>query len=328
MSEQSIWSRRVEREDEGVRLDRWLRREIPDLTQGIIQKNLRLRGISVNGRKAEASLRLQVGDEVTVRPQILKALEGLVTQKPLPRLSSPALQKLANEIQNFVEFRGDGFLVLNKPHGVATQGGTGIQASLDEALNLWLAPQGLKAFLVHRLDKDTSGLLIVALTQAMATELSRLFRERLVRKTYLAVVVGAPPELAGQCHTWMMKQRGVLKEKMGAVSKETPGALEAHCSYRVLGQGEGLSLVELIPETGRTHQLRLQMALLGCPILGDFKYGGQKALPQGREGLHLHARSLQLNLSRGDVPFAFEALLPEMIEETLRNRGIIFGVVR
>ncbi len=248
------------------------------------------------------------GDRILIHPTLVTAKKRLTPLTPHP---SPALLETVSNIPNWIVHQDSDFLVLNKPQGLATQGGTGLKTSLSQALNLWLKEP---IYLVHRLDKDTSGLLVVALNAGTAKKLSTLFQKRLVTKIYKAILVGLLPKNQGTHHFWVRKEGA--REKMCIVSAHTPQAKEATCSYQVLKTNHHLSFVSLEPQTGRMHQLRVQMAHMSCPILGDGKYGGVDAHPGKRTTLHLHAESLSFNHPHTQTPQRFQAPLPPHFQTT------------
>ncbi len=306
----------VSSEAHDARLDRWFTRHFPGISQAMVQKNLRQKKIRLNGLKTTTATRLQKGDSLSIHLSLIKAQQPSL-ERPQPIVSRETLKRV-KEVPSWILREEPGLLILNKPQGLATQGGTGLKTSVDEILNLFLKEKNQKAYLVHRLDKDTTGLLLVALTPSMATALGALFQNREIQKTYWAICGGVPPQLEGRHEMWMAKRPGRNGEKMELTGAETSGALQAICTYRVLDQGDDMSLVELHPQTGRTHQLRLQMATLGCPILGDGKYGGKKAHTGGRHTVHLHAMSLQFKHPQTHKDLKVSAPLPPHFQETFQ----------
>lgn len=309
----------VRTEEEGMRLDRWVKRYIPHLSHSFLEKSLRCKNIHVNGKKAEASLRLKAGDVIFIHPSCFLSAPSSAQTKAL--MPSVALQKTAGSIASWIVYQDDFFLILNKPQGLATQGGTGLTTSVDQALTLWLASQNKKSYLVHRLDKDTSGLLLVALTPRIATQLGTLLAHKEILKIYWALGVGVLSPSEGRWENWIAKRPGKKGEKMEIVSPQEKDGVQAVCRYRTLEERAGFSFVELTPETGRMHQLRLQMADNGCPILGDGKYGGKQAHPEKRTTLHLHAYSLSFSHPHTQQPFCLTVPLPSHFEKTLKEKG-------
>ncbi|WP_207538355.1 RluA family pseudouridine synthase [Sabulicella rubraurantiaca] len=294
-----------------TRLDRWLKRRFPALTQGALQKMLRTGQIRVDGRKAEANTRLPAGAELRVPP---------MPTEPAPRAEAkPVPEALARDLQARVLFRDESVIVLDKPHGLPVQGGPGITRHLDGALDALRFDAEERPRLVHRLDRDTSGLLVLARSQAAAGALAAAFRGRDVHKTYWAVVVGEPEHVGGRIEMALSKEGGPRGERM----IPDPKGSRATTEFAVLDKARRrAALLRLEPLTGRTHQLRVHCAeALRTPILGDGKYGGAAAHVEGLSGqLHLHARALRLPHPEGGT-LEVEAAVPPHMEETMRFLG-------
>ncbi|MBA4749423.1 MAG: RluA family pseudouridine synthase [Alphaproteobacteria bacterium] len=290
---------------EDSRLDKFLRLQFPALSFGTLQKVLRQSKVRVNGKRAKADARLHVGDTLT----LYFSVEGaeVNAQKTAPKKVSAAVREGAlREIESAFLFENEAFFVLNKPAGLAVQGGVATRVSLDALLR----ERGGSAYeprLTHRLDQDTSGVIVVAKTKETAIYLTNLFKERHVKKTYLALVVGVPAHKKGTWNLPLGKAGGEGKEKMSSNAED---AKEAITHYELLATDGTFSLLRLSPETGRKHQLRAHCAEAGFPILGDGKYGGRKAHPEGRRyALCLHAWRLAFTDATGEAR-AFEAPLP------------------
>ncbi|MCX7933621.1 MAG: RluA family pseudouridine synthase [Rhodovarius sp.] len=296
--------------DAGIRLDRWFRRHYPALTQGALQKMLRTGQIRLDGKRVEAGTRLAAGQELRIPPMP-------TTPPPPPR---PAIDPAAAaDLQRRVLYRDDSVIVLDKPPGLAVQGGPGITRHLDAMLDALRFGAEERPRLVHRLDRDTSGVLLIGRSAAAAAALAAAFRGRDAVKTYWAVLVGEPSPLAGRISLPLQRERGPRGERTVAAEEGQP----AHTDYRVLEAAKRrAALVELRPLTGRTHQLRVHAAEgLGCPILGDAKYGGPAARIEGLpEHLHLHARAIRIPHPEGGVLEA-EAPLPPHMADTFAFFG-------
>lgn len=320
--------------DEGEqRLDRWFKRRFPHLTQGAVEKMCRTGQVRVDGGRAKASDRVAPGMEIRVPP----IPTGDAPSRPPRDGVSAADTKM---IQNCVLFRDDHIIVLNKPPGLASQGGSGQGDrhvdGLTEALKFGYKE---RPKLVHRLDKDTSGILILARTDRVARALSEAFRHRNTRKIYWALVAGVPNPRKGSIKYGLMKAaghgRGGEGEKMicihPAKMADYPDAKRAQTDYFVLWfLGSRLSWLAMEPITGRTHQLRAHIAEMGHPILGDGKYGGsgQANLGDGwgaqvggdiSRKLHLHARSLTVEHPITKEMMTFTAPLPDHMARTWKT---------
>jgi 23S rRNA pseudouridine955/2504/2580 synthase len=274
--------RAVAADEAELRLDRWFHRHFPELSHGRLQKLLRTGQVRVDGRRAAANARLRAGQNIRV--------------PPLGEPGGPAPRKTVSDqdtdwLRSRILHEDEALLVLNKPAGLAVQGGTGTMRHLDGML-AGLAAGDERPRLVHRLDRDTSGLLVVAKTAAAAASLTEAFRRHRVEKLYWALVLGRPAVADGVVDRPLAKRAGARGERIQSVADGQP----ARTRYRTVARaGKIASWLALQPLTGRTHQLRVHCALLGTPILGDRKYGGSAATPEGAPaGLMLHARELSL----------------------------------
>jgi 23S rRNA pseudouridine955/2504/2580 synthase len=305
----------VEDDAADSRLDRFLRRQVVGLTQGIIQKQLRAGKIRVNGKRAEASLHIAAGDVVT-----LPALPPPSTEKP-PRQVMRLDAGQIRDLTAMVLYRDDDVIVLNKPAGLATQGGTGIGMHLDGMLDALMFDAPERPKLVHRLDKDTSGVLLLARTRAVAAKLSTAFRGRDVEKTYLALLWGVPPEHAGRIDLSLLRVQTPGNSHAEPAKRDDEDAKRAITEYKILDYaGRKFALAELRPQTGRMHQLRAHCLALGTPIVGDAAYGA--AFAEGLAAqLHLHAFRLKVPHPAGGY-LTVEAKLPPHMRESLAYLGL------
>ena len=294
-------------EDADLRLDRWFKRHFPGLGHGRLEKLLRTGQVRVDGKRARAGDRLSTGQNIRVPP--LEEWAG-GPPRPIP-VSEPRDSDLA-AIRAAVLYRDADVIVLNKPAGLAVQGGTGTIHHLDGLLDALCFDAAERPRLVHRLDKDTSGILLLARSASAAAALGAAFRDKAARKTYWAVVVGLPVPRRGKIDMALAKLPGRGGEKMAPEDDGKP----AVTYYSVIeNAGDKASFVALLPITGRTHQLRAHCLVLGTPILGDGKYGGSAAqLPGGAAAhrLHLHARSLEIPHPAGGTLQVTAPLPPHM----------------
>jgi 23S rRNA pseudouridine955/2504/2580 synthase len=297
--------------DGSLRLDRWFTRHYPGLGHGRLEKLLRTGQIRVDGKRAKAGDRVAPGQALRVPP--LPPEQGEERPRAAPRIRPQD----AALLQDAVLYRDDWAIVIDKPAGLAVQGGTKAERHLDGLLDALRFGSDQRPRLVHRLDKDTSGVLLIARTAAAATFFTRAFRDKTTRKTYWAVTAGVPKIRQGRIDLGLLKRGGAGGgERVHADDEEGKNAVTY---YRVLDQaGERAAWLALMPVTGRTHQLRAHCAALGTPILGDGKYGGAAAHLPGSAGanrLHLHARSLEIP-SPGGGSLRVTAPLPPHMKAT------------
>jgi 23S rRNA pseudouridine955/2504/2580 synthase len=310
----------VTADEDDTRLDRWLKRKFHGLTQGQIEKSLRKGEIRVDGARAKSNTRLKAGQSVRIPP-----MSAPDADDDRPR---PAAGKVKNSdadmMRSLVIYEDDNIIALNKPFGLAVQGGTGTTRHID-ALSRALVPDTAeKPRLVHRLDRDTTGVLVLAKTVGVANKLGRMFRERDLEKIYWAVTIGTPHPRDGEIRGWMIKSTGPGddKEKMRSAAQNEKGAVHAATQYSVVSDaGQKAAWVALKPETGRTHQLRFHMAEIGTAIVGDRKYTSTREAPSGlADGLHLHARALRLPQEHGPS-IDLQADLPPHMQKTFDVLG-------
>ena len=317
----SVQLRTITEDDAEIRLDRWFRRHFPGLMQSAIQKMCRTGQIRVDGKRAETSTRLVPGQSVRVPP-----LPAAPPPEPVERPGTdPALRR---ELDAMVIYRDDQVIVLDKPFGLPVQGGPGISRHLDGMLDGFRDEGEARPRLVHRLDRDTSGVLVLARTPGVAAKLAAAFRGRAVTKTYWAVVAGRPMPVEGRIDLPLLKYEGKRGERSVPTTRDDEDGQRAVTDYRTLDHaGQKLSWMELSPVTGRTHQLRVHCVAMGTPIVGDRKYhepdqnGAGNAVIEGLpEKLHLHARQLDLPHPAGGR-LVVEAGLPPHMRETFRTLG-------
>ena len=305
----------VDEEDDGIRLDRWFKRHLPDVSFNVVSRWARTGQLRLAGKRAAPGDRVEAGQEIRVPP--LEAAPARPARSQPNR--APLTDDEAQFVRDMVIYEDPCAFVLNKPPGLATQGGTKTHQHLDRLLD-GLAGEGGRPKLVHRLDKDTSGALLVARTARAAGHFAKAFSGRTARKVYWALVAGVPSADEGVVNAPLAKQPGTGGEKMHVDEEH---GLPAKTRWRVIDRaGNRAAWVELQPLTGRTHQLRAHMAALGYPIVGDAKYGGAEAFLTGgiSRKLHLHARRIKIDAPDG-VKIDVTAELPEHFTESLATLG-------
>jgi len=304
----------VSDDDDGIRLDRWFKRHMPEVSFNIVSRWSRTGQLWLAGKRAAPGDRVEAGQEIRVPP--LEAAPARA--RPQPK-RDPLTREEEQLVRDMVIYDDPGAFVLNKPPGLATQGGTKTTQHLDRLLD-GLGDERGRPKLVHRLDKDTSGALIVARTIRSANHFAKAFSGRTARKVYWAIVVGVPDAAQGMIDAPLAKQPGTGGEKMHVDHEH---GLPAKTRWRVIDRaGNRAAWVELQPLTGRTHQLRAHMASIGHPIVGDAKYGGSEAFLTGgiSRKLHLHARRIRIDAPDGGK-IDVTAELPSHFAESLATLG-------
>jgi 23S rRNA pseudouridine955/2504/2580 synthase len=325
-------------EDEaGMRLDRWLRRRFPALPQSHLMKIVRKGEVRVSGRRAEVSTRLELGESVRVPPLKLAHAQGSAIRRAAP--------EDADAIRAMTLYEDRDVIVLNKPYGLAVQGGSGTKRHIDGMLEALADKNGERPVLVHRLDRDTSGVLLIAKSRKMAAELGATFRSRGAKKIYWALVEGVPKPAQGRISMFLAKGEGMGDvrgaggqgradiERMRVAKHGDPDAQHSLTLYAIVDKvTPRLAWLSMRPVTGRTHQLRAHSEAIGHPIIGDPKYNRKaandparhdplRAVPPGIEPkLHLLARRLVLPHPRGGV-IDVTAPLPEHMKTSFDMFG-------
>ncbi|MBY5931406.1 RluA family pseudouridine synthase [Tateyamaria omphalii] len=323
----------VEAGEGDQRLDRWMKRRFPQVSQGMIEKMCRKGECRVDGGRVKSSTRVEEGQQVRI--------------PPLPDRPAPVVQKTrisdkdAKMIRDCVIYKDDQVIAINKPSGLPTQGGSGQTKHVDGLAEALTFDADEKPRLVHRLDKDTSGVLLLARTRLAAKSLTAAMRHHDTRKIYWALVAGVPTPYLGEIKYGLVKApgggRGGEGEKMIAVHPRdidgTPGAKRAHTMYATLFRvASRAAWVAMEPITGRTHQLRAHMAEIGHPIVGDGKYGGssQENLGDGwgakvggiiSQKLHLHARMMRFEQPETRKVITVTAELPDHMKQSWDTFG-------
>ena len=292
-----VVQRKIKTDEEGLRLDRWFQRHYPQVTHGRLEKLLRTGQVRVDGARVKASHRVAPGETIRVPP---------LPKTAAPELEKPKVTISAKDrafIQGMVIYRDSDVIVLNKPAGLAVQGGTKTERHLDALLPA-LAEEGAdRPRLVHRLDRDTSGVMVIAANARAAASLAQSFRHRDTRKIYWALTNGLPIPRQGKIDAALVKRATADGRERVRIAgeEEDDDAKSAVTLFQVQDHATTMAWVALMPMTGRTHQLRAHMAALGTPIVGDPKCGGMPTRTQGEipNRLMLHARTLRIRHPKG-----------------------------
>jgi len=304
----------VDPEEEGMRLDRWFKSHFPGLGFGQLQKLLRSGQVRIDGSRVKTDRRVHSGETVRVPPlDVDEKVHGPLTSNTMKNRDDDDVlkQMLLHEDAKV--------LVFNKPAGLAVQGGSGVTRNVDDMLEAWRNKKGEKPRLVHRLDRDTAGVLVVARTRSAAQSLTAAFRERTTKKTYWALVKGVPRAKEGKISTWLIKEATEDGDRMRIAKHGEEGADHAVSYYRVIDQAaQNLAWLELEPYTGRTHQLRVHCLHLGHPIIGDpkyFEFDKNWEFPSGMQNrLHLLARHISVPHPDGGRLSVTAPLPPHMVQ--------------
>ena len=340
-----VSTRTVKADEDGMRLDRWFKARFPELPFGALQRLLRSGQIRVEGGRAKSSARLEAGQTVRIPPleggaaAATKTLSAGIAETNTPKRSAQASASPARRaetravnadlafLQSIILYEDKEMMVLNKPMGLAVQGGPGTTRHVDGMLEAMRDEEGQKPRLVHRLDKDTSGCLVIAKTRLAAATLAKTFRSRSARKIYWALVAGVPRTRQGRISTYLAKGEGRDGvEKMRIANHGDEGADHALTYYAVVDQAaQKLAWLSLKPVTGRTHQLRAHAAHIGHPIIGDPKYFDIEnwELPGGiQKKLHLLARRIVIPHPKTGKPVDVSAPLPPHMLQSFNLLGL------
>ncbi|MCG6120504.1 MAG: RluA family pseudouridine synthase [Blastomonas sp.] len=305
----------IDTDDDGIRLDRWFHRHLPDVNFNLVSRWARTGQVRLDGKRVGPGDRIAAGQTIRIPPSETEP------ERPVAR----AMPKTLSEdqvayAQSMVIHRDRAALVINKPPGLATQGGTRTHAHVDGLGEALMFDSAVRPRLVHRLDKDTSGVLLLARTPGSAAYFAKRFAGRNAKKVYWALVVGVPDIYSGLIELPLAKQPGTGGEKMHV---DEENGQPSRTAYQVIERaGSRACWVALQPFTGRTHQLRVHMAAIGHPIVGDGKYGGQNAFLTGTisRKMHLHARRLRIAHPDGPA-LDVTAELPEHFAESMESLG-------
>lgn len=296
--------------DDGMRLNRWFLKYYPGLGIGRLQKLLRTKQVKVDGSRAEAGTKLQAGQEVRV-PPLSNEAETVCSSRGVSTRD-------AAFIQGLVIYKDENIIAINKPSGLAVQGGTNTSRHVDGMLEALQYEAEEKPKLVHRIDKDTSGILILARTRQAADALTKAFRDHSLQKTYLALTAGCPKQMSGEIKAPI--------EKVGEKSIVSETGKPAVTTFEVLDRvADKFALIAASPLTGRTHQIRVHLESIGCPIIGDDKYFGNERKKYSNivDKLHLHAFKIDLSAIY-NKKLEITAALPKHMKDSLDSIGISF----
>ena len=291
----------VEEDFINTRLDRWFKKKVYDVPQSFIEKNLRSGNIKVNKKKNKSSYRLQKNDQIIISD--FKFVQS--TNKKKKYNYKPTKKELSFSSNIFIE-NNENFAVINKPAGIAVQSGTKSKRNLLDILRLTKEFSQSTAYTVHRIDKETTGVLIVAKNRKYAQLFTSLFRIRKIHKTYLGVIVGE-----------LQNNKGILIDDLYNYEGNKKVKVKAITHFKVIDANNNYSFLRLNPETGRKHQIRRQLLMYGCPILGDSKYRFTASYPKKKETLMLHAYKINFSIANtkysfcADPPIAFKKILKE-----------------
>jgi 23S rRNA pseudouridine955/2504/2580 synthase len=295
----------VDYEFNEMRLDRWIRNNLGKIPQGLIEKNLRNGIIKVNKIKVKSSYKIKTNDQINIFNFEFK--ERIISKK----IKFNPTKEIIKENENLIIDDNEDFIVLNKNAGISVQGGTKSKKNLVDIFAKSKIFQNTKPFSVHRLDKDTSGVFIIAKHRESAQLLTSLFRLRKVHKTYLAI-----------CHGEINKNSGVWDEDLIRFENNKPIKEKAKTIYKVLDKNSICSLIEMKPITGRKHQLRKQLYAIGNPVYGDQKYKLNYSEKAINKNLMLHSYQIKFMINK--KKFTYTALLPEYFKKLLKIKRLSF----
>lgn len=287
----------IEKEDDGLRLDRWFHRNIPNMPFTIVAKLARKGQIRLDSKRVKINMRIKHGQKI--RTPIIE-YDGPIKQE---YVKPNNFNYIRDKIFNSIIHEDEHIIILNKPYDLCVQDGSKVKISIDRVFKL----SDVQYNIVHRIDKETTGLIIFAKSSAIAAEISKLFREKKVDKSYLTILCGIPKN-----------QEGIIDSTITTGDFEDPKELHAKTKFKVLSKHEELlSFVEMTPLTGRKHQIRIHSKEINCPILGDKKHNNPSIKQEIylANNLHLHSHSLNFNLFGQN--YTFKAELPDHFQNTL-----------
>tara|TARA_Y100000591_G_C21807077_1_gene685572 strand:+ start:198 stop:1115 length:918 start_codon:yes stop_codon:yes gene_type:complete len=291
---------------QGMRFDRWLRNVLGKIPQSLIEKSLRLGKIKLNNKKAKSSYKLVKNDRIEIYN--LNIDKNLIQKK----FKFEPTNKIIKETEGLIIDNNENFVVLNKKSGISVQGGTKSKKNLVDILSKSKIFENTKPFSVHRLDKDTSGVFVIAKNRQTAQLLTSLFRLRKVHKTYLAI-----------CHGEIEKNYGEWNDELIRYENGRKIIEKAKTLFKVIDKNINSSLVEMKPITGRKHQLRKQLFNIGCPIYGDKKYKNPNSIKGINKDLMLHSYEIKFMINK--KKFTYRALLPNYFKKLILIKRLKFS---
>lgn len=300
----------VAEDDDGQRLDRWLKKQ--GIPYALIQKLIRKGAVRVDDKRIKADVKLQAGQNVRI-PNV-SDMPAHVQEK--------VSEKDASFMRSLIIYDDGDIIAINKPQGIATQGGSKVLKHIDGMLDALQNKKGIKPKLIHRLDKDTSGVLLLARSADMVRALGQIFKGRNIRKIYWAITISAPDMNDGEITAPIGPMVGGDKEKMGV---DPDNGQVAKTSFEVIERaGKKLAFVAFSPKTGRKHQIRVHSTYMGCPILGDNKYTDETRdvdVALSSKKLHLHAYRLTFKHPKTSKVVDIQASLPADLEASWKALG-------
>jgi len=290
---------------DGVRIDKWIRHKLGKVPQGLIEKNLRKGKIKLNKKKTKSSTKLSVNDIIYVYD--VKFTEHIVKKN----IKFKPTNEVIKENENLIIDDNDNFIVVNKEAGIAVQGGTKSKKNLIDIFANSRIFEHNKPYSVHRLDKDTSGIFIIAKNRDYAKLFTSLFRLRKIHKTYLAV-----------CYGELNNNKGIFNQDLVRYEGNKKIVEKSKTLYKVIDKNSDCTLLEMNPITGRKHQLRKQLSLIGHPVYGDDKYTFEKKLKTKNKELMLHSYKIKFIIN--DIKYTYKALPPNYFKKLIKTKRLNF----
>ncbi len=285
----------VEKEDDGLRLDRWFHRNVPNMPFTIVAKLARKGQIRIDIK------RVKINSKVIYNQKIRTPIIEYQNQRQISDIKPSNFEDIKNKIFNSIIHEDEHIIALNKPYDLCVQDGSNVKISIDRVLKL----SGFKYHIVHRIDKETTGLLIIAKNANIAAKISKLFRDKKINKSYLSVLCGIPKS-----------QQGIIESKINILDKE----YDAKTQFKVISEYKNIfSLVKFTPLTGRKHQIRIHSKSINCPILGDNKHFNFKSKQEIQKSDHLHLHSYLLSFNLYNKNYMLKAKIPKHFQQMIEK---------